>query len=514
MDNRDKQFSDNSGNDDSDLDTTFFPSDEERHKLSQQSSGTIRTRSREYVPSETQSTEAESGTADAQSESHVEPENKNNDESSPVIDRSQRASHRSAEKHSRKMAYLREKRQLDEQEQGAARPTPPERDDIQVNKKPRNYSFIWKHVTVVSGKNKHGKEVMKNKCRHCDALFSKEGGSTSATRKHLFANHYGKIDPKDLGDDDDMDQDNQRQVKPRRSLNTYIHKTGDHYPRSHPVAKDGDRMLGMLIVRDLRPLSDCNSVGMANLINVFDRNYNMPSPETLRTNVLVPMFHETRSAIKRILDPINALALTCDGWTSIADHSYITVTSHAIDKDCKLRSFVLDTVEMKKSHTSENLLTEIQSVLCDWHLENKHITFVSDNASDIKHALKDLGMYQWLGCGGHNLNLIALEGTKVPQVQTIIAQCKNIVNFLKKSTVAMYQLQKFQELDGLPPLSVIQECKTRWWSMLLMLQKILVLWSSIASTLVKVHKPEFFLSDTQIDQIKAIIDVLKPLKYF
>ena len=239
MDKTDKQFSDHSGNDDSDLDRTFFPSDEERHKLSQQSSGTIRTRSREYVPSETQSTEAEteSGTADAQSESHVEPENKNNDENSPVIDRSQRASHRSAEKDSRKMAYLREKRQLDEQEQGAARPTPPEHDDIQVSKKPRNYSFIWKHVTVVSGKNKHGKEVMKNKCHHCDALFSKESGTTLATRKHLVGSHYSLIDPKDLTDEyPDMDQDNQRQVKPWRSLNIYRHKTVDHYPRNHPLS--------------------------------------------------------------------------------------------------------------------------------------------------------------------------------------------------------------------------------------------------------------------------------------
>ena len=76
------------------------------------------------------------------------------------------------------------------------------------------------------------------------------------------------------------------------------------------------------------------------------------------------------------------------------EHSYITVTSHAIDSNFKLHSFVLETFEMKISHTSENLLQEISKVLSDWKLSHKHLNFVSDNASDIMHALNDLSAYE------------------------------------------------------------------------------------------------------------------------
>ena len=43
---------------------------------------------------------------------------------------------------------------------------------------------------------------------------------------------------------------------------------------------------------------------------------------------------------------------------------------------------------------------------------SKSVTVVSDNASDIRRAMRDLGGFQWLGCSGHNLNLVIKEGLK------------------------------------------------------------------------------------------------------
>ena len=90
----------------------------------------------------------------------------------------------------------------------------------------------------------------------------------------------------------------------------------------------------------------------------------------------------------------NDIVFTKDAWSSLGDHSYITVTGHAIDCDFKLHSFVLDTFEMTTRHTSENLLGEISRVLSDWNLSHKHLTFVSDNANEIKHALDDHSDYE------------------------------------------------------------------------------------------------------------------------
>ena len=101
-------------------------------------------------------------------------------------------------------------------------------------------------------------------------------------------------------------------------------------------------------------------------------------------------------------------------------------------------------------------------MLSDWKLSDKHITFVSDNASDIKHALKDLGKFDWLGCTSHNLNLVLKEATKVPEAHDLVVRCKNIVTHIKQSNNSINMLRMHLAQDEfLPSLTVIQECPTR-----------------------------------------------------
>ena len=145
--------------------------------------------------------------------------------------------------------------------------------------------------------------------------------------------HYALLDKKDLkGSQQECDGPDGRGHKlVQRSLTRcWRNQTVGEYPRAHPVAKEGDRKLALLIVKDLRPLFDCNSLALASLIHTFDERYHMPCADTLRSNVLVPMWDVTKHAIMRILDPINNIALTTDAWTSIGEHSFITVTSHVM----------------------------------------------------------------------------------------------------------------------------------------------------------------------------------------
>ena len=219
--------------------------------------------------------------------------------------------------------------------------------------------------------DKNGQEE-KNRCSFCGNNFACKGGNTSTTRKHLLDEHFALLDRNDIpGLQNENGQGPRRLVQ--RSLSRYMYKDNDlkEYPRAHSKAKKGDIYLGLLLINDLRPLNDCNSQNLANLIHVFDDKYNMPCPSTLRTNVLIPMFDDTKNIIKRILDPINDIAFTTDAWSSRSDHSYITVTAHALDSDCNLHALVLNTFEMVNRHTSENLLEGIMDVINDWELSQK-----------------------------------------------------------------------------------------------------------------------------------------------
>ena len=77
---------------------------------------------------------------------------------------------------------------------------------------------------------------------------------------------------------------------------------------------------------------------------------------------------------------------------------------------------------------------------------SKSVTVVSDNASDIRRAMRDLGGFQWLGCSGHNLNLVIKEGLKknLPAAQ-LLKKCKSIIQLSHKSLPFMYSIKMFQQ---------------------------------------------------------------------
>ena len=91
------------------------------------------------------------------------------------------------------------------------------------------------------------------------------------------------------------------------------------------------------------------------------------------------------------LQKCKCIGLTTDAWTSISQKSFITITAHIIDEDdddFNLVAYVLDTQEIIKRHTSENLLQHIQNVLKDYDIdvENNHkltLNYNATNSTDI-----------------------------------------------------------------------------------------------------------------------------------
>ena len=100
-------------------------------------------------------------------------------------------------------------------------------------------------------------------------------------------------------------------------------------------------------------------------------HYNLPSKETLKTNVIIPMYEETKQAIKKLLAPATDVALTCDNWTTLegGTRSYLTVTCHFISEDFVLHDFVLITEKMQVSNTAGNLLEALEDIIEFWELK-------------------------------------------------------------------------------------------------------------------------------------------------
>lgn len=59
--------------------------------------------------------------------------------------------------------------------------------------------------------------------------------------------------------------------------------------------------------------------------------------------------------IKNELQNVKSVVCTTDGWSSIAQNSYISLTAHIIDNQWSPKSFTLATQEMTERHTAVNL---------------------------------------------------------------------------------------------------------------------------------------------------------------
>lgn len=66
------------------------------------------------------------------------------------------------------------------------------------------------------------------------------------------------------------------------------------------------------------------------------------------------------------------IALTTDGWTSLATEACVTVTAHFIDNDWELEDVILKTTEEQKSHTAENVAECSSNILGEYNVSAFH----------------------------------------------------------------------------------------------------------------------------------------------
>ena len=78
----------------------------------------------------------------------------------------------------------------------------------------------------------------------------------------------------------------------------------------------------------MEPLSVVEHVGFRNLITKLEPRYELPSRKTLTEKILTDLYKRTKSKLREFLDTSSAVSITTDGWTSVANESYLGVTCH------------------------------------------------------------------------------------------------------------------------------------------------------------------------------------------
>ncbi|XP_008188682.1 zinc finger BED domain-containing protein 1-like [Acyrthosiphon pisum] len=168
-------------------------------------------------------------------------------------------------------------------------------------------------------------------------------------------------------------------------------------------------------------------------------------------------------------------------WTSDSNKGYITVTCHFIFDD-KLYSPVLATREVHGAHTGENIAAVLSEIFNEWEINNKIVTIVSDNGTNIKNAINTPSKVQ------------------------------RSLRYFKHSTFANEKLKNYEIQMGLPQLKVKQDVPTRWNSSLIMMERLLEIRAPLSAALTSLPRAPNGLTAIEWELIEDCIPLLKPFE--
>ena len=161
--------------------------------------------------------------------------------------------------------------------------------------------------------------------------------------------------------------------------------------------------------------------------------------------------------------------MTSDFWTSLGNESYCGVTGHWITDDWKLKSVVLEYVNVVEHHYSDNIAELYKQFATDWDIKHRIQALVTDNARNMVSAVSKTD-FAHIPCLARSVQLSILHGFKAADTEPLFGKCRKIVGHFKHSAANTTELQNCTES---PLCKLQQDVPTRWNSIFTMLQSLL-----------------------------------------
>lgn len=155
--------------------------------------------------------------------------------------------------------------------------------------------------------------------------------------------------------------------------------------------------IGEMITLDYQPYSIVDDRGFKNLLNTLESKYKLPTRQYLSSTV-IPQLYST--LVSKIKDEINSdlvylrsISFTFDIWTSAAQQPYISLTTHYLSKQFKLKNKTLGCSLFSGEHSGKNIFFKIKDMVQEWNIDivNSDISIfmVTDSVRNMKSAFSN-----------------------------------------------------------------------------------------------------------------------------
>ena len=148
-------------------------------------------------------------------------------------------------------------------------------------------SFVWNHMT---------KDDKVTRCKHCNKTWFNKNvqSSTSNFRKHMIIQHHDKLSDADRENMTTGGQPSDKKT-PQRALIKKYFDNAPAIPRSR--SKSPDRLLTKFIINSSSSMRIVDDTDLGNFLKSLNSKYRLPSRGYLETNVLEPMYQETKQVV-------------------------------------------------------------------------------------------------------------------------------------------------------------------------------------------------------------------------
>ncbi|CAK6965266.1 hypothetical protein D5F01_LYC10977 [Scomber scombrus] len=271
-------------------------------------------------------------------------------------------------------------------------------------------------------------------------------------RAHLVTLHPGKL--AELTSEADAPQPKQARIT------SFLRASSSRGLSAERQSRITDK-LTRFICKDMRPINISQGSGFKDFVHELEPRYAVPCRATIRDRV-VKLYDTTKDDIRKMIRGEN-IALTTDGWTSIATEAYVTVTAHFINEDWELKDIILKTAEAQKTHTAENVAECITNILGEYNVSRQSVlSITTDNAANYVNAVERHLQVANVPCMAHTINLAVRKGLTVRAIKNPISRLKATALHFNKSTTDSYLLESKQKLLGVKPAKLINDCTTLW----------------------------------------------------